>query len=457
MNITIDYSHCMSSNIGAKNGIPDELLDLQDGKLKQILARLSEKQKSGELGFFDLFQTVDTKSIQEYVKQTIDRFEDIVVIGIGGSSLGNRTLHQALNHPSISKGKRIPRVHVCDNIDPDAMSAIFHDVKSLQTTQFQIVTKSGSTAETLANFMIAYQTLKNAKINPASQIVAITDPASGDLLKLAKQEGFKTFPVPPNVGGRFSVLTSVGLLSAAYTGIQIDSLLQGAREISERCWNQNLKNNPAALIAFTLTYLCDQRGKFNVVFMPYSSRLKSFALWFCQLWAESLGKQGKGQTPIATEGAADQHSQIQLYMEGPEDKVLQFLRVRQPLSDYRLECDLSADSIDYLKGKSLQQLFLAEHTATATALARAGRPNFTIEIDTITEQNLGALFYVFEFATAIAGELWSINAFDQPGVEEGKRLTYAMMGRPKYESKKAELDEWQTNLKKFIWNPEDSK
>jgi glucose-6-phosphate isomerase len=451
MNIEIDYSHCVSSNIGAKNGIPDELFAMQNGKLQQILATLEQKRKSDELGFFQLFNTVDTKTIQEYVRQTAGRFEDIVVIGIGGSSLGNRTLHQALNHPSISKGKHFPRVHVCDNIDPDAMAAIFHDVKSLQTTQFQIVTKSGSTAETLANFMIAYQTLKNAKLNAADQIVAITDPASGDLLKLAKQEGFKTFPVPPNVGGRFSVLTPVGLLSAAYTGIDIDAILKGAQKMSERCWNQNLKDNPAALIAFILTYLCDQRGKFNVVFMPYAARLKSFALWFCQLWAESLGKQGKGQTPIATEGAADQHSQIQLYMEGPEDKVLQFLRVQEPLSDYTLACDLSADSINYLKGKSLQQLFLAEQTATATALARAGRPNFTIEIDRITEENLGALFYVFEFATAIAGEIWGINAFDQPGVEEGKRLTYAMMERPKYESKKAELDNWQSNLKKFVW------
>jgi glucose-6-phosphate isomerase len=242
------------------------------------------------------------------------------------------------------------------------------------------------------------------------------------------------------------------LVSAAYTGIDIEALLHGAKEMSERCWNQSLKNNPAGLIAFILTYLCDQRGKFNVVFMPYSSRLKSFALWFSQLWAESLGKQGKGQTPIATEGAADQHSQIQLYMEGPEDKVLQFLRVREPLTDYPLNCDLSADSINYLKGKSLQQLFLAEHTATATALARAGRPNLTIEIDRISERNLGALFYVFEFATAIAGELWNINAFDQPGVEEGKRLTYAMMGRARYEGKKEELDSWQKNLKKFVWS-----
>ena len=449
MNIQIDFSHCMASNIGPKNGVPDELLNLQSS-LQEALAALDQKRQSGELGFFDLYQSVNTEEINSYVKETLFRFEDIVVIGIGGSSLGNRTLHQALNHPLIQKGKHFPKVHVCDNIDPDALSAILHEVKSLPTTQFQVVTKSGSTAETLSNFMIAYRLLKNAKLNPSSQIVAITDPKSGDLLKLSKAEGFKTFPVPPNVGGRFSVLTAVGLLSAAYTGIQIESLLKGAKQMSEKCWEKELQKNPAAIIAFLLTYLCDHRSKSNVVFMPYSFRLKSFALWFCQLWAESLGKQGKGQTPIATEGAADQHSQIQLYMEGPEDKILQFLTVREPLEDFGLDADLSADSINYLKGKSLQQLFLAEHAATATALARAGRPNFTIEIDRITEENVGALFYLFEFATAIAGEFWKINAFDQPGVEEGKRLTYAMMGRPGFESKKAELDSWQQNLKRYV-------
>ena len=449
MNVHIDYSHCMASNIGPKNGVPDELLTLQSSNLKSALKVLEEKRKSGELGFFDLYDTTNTVEINSFVKETLFRFEDIVVIGIGGSSLGNRTLHHALNHPLRQKEKHFPRVHVCDNIDPDALHGILQEVKSLPTTQFQIVTKSGSTAETLANFMICYQILKNAGLKPASQIVAITDPNSGDLLKLARQEGFKTFPVPPNVGGRFSVLTAVGLVSAAYTGIRIDELLQGAKKMSEKCWEPDMKNNPAAIVAFLLTYLCDHRGKTNVVFMPYSSRLKSFAFWFCQLWAESLGKQGKGQTPIATEGAADQHSQIQLYMEGPEDKVLQFLTVREPLKDFELKADLSAASIDYLKGKSLQQLFLAEHAATATALARAGRPNYTIEIDTITEENVGALFYLFEFATAIAGEFWNINAFDQPGVEEGKRLTYAMMDRPGFESQKTDLDAWQENLKRY--------
>ncbi|MCI0412164.1 glucose-6-phosphate isomerase [bacterium] len=449
MNVHMDYSHCMASNIGPKNGVPDELLNLQTTNLQQTLSALNQRRTSGELGFFDLFQTTNTVEIDEYVKETLFRFEDIVVIGIGGSSLGNRTLHQALNHPLIQKEKHFARVHICDNIDPDALHAILQEVKSLPTTQFQVVTKSGSTAETLANFMICYQILKNAKLKPSSHIIAITDPQSGDLFKLAKQEGFKTFPVPPNVGGRFSVLTAVGLLSAAYSGIRIESVLEGAREMSVMCQEPDLQKNPAALIAFLLTYLCDARAKSNVIFMPYSYRLKSFAQWFCQLWAESLGKQGKGQTPIATEGAADQHSQIQLYMEGPEDKVIQFLTVREPIKDFVLNTDLSADSINYLKGKSLQQLFLAEHAATATALARSGRPNFTIEIDRITEQNIGALFYLFEFATAMAGEFWKINAFDQPGVEEGKRLTYAMMGRAGYESKKAELDAWQKNLKRY--------
>jgi glucose-6-phosphate isomerase len=443
--IQIDFSHCMASNIGARNGVPDELLHLQQETHSAALRSLRHKQSSGELGFFDLHSTNDVAQIETYVRNTKDKFQDIVVIGIGGSSLGNRALHQALNPPLTSRG-----IHICDNIDPDALHAILQQIRSLNTTQFHIITKSGSTAETLANFMIIFQMLKREKLNPADHIVAVTDPNSGDLLRLAKQEGFPVFHVPPNVGGRFSVLTPVGLLSAAYSGIEIAKLLEGARGMSERCWTESFPENPAALIAFLLTYLCGSRGKSNVIFMPYSAALKSFALWFCQLWAESLGKQGKGQTPVATEGAADQHSQLQLYMEGPEDKVILFLRVAQPSSDYTLECDLTADSIDYLKGKTLHQLFLAEQTATATALARSGRPNLTIEIDRVHEQNIGGLIYLFEFATALGGESWRINAFDQPGVEEGKRLTYAMMGRPKYEAKKQELDSWQQKLKRYV-------
>jgi glucose-6-phosphate isomerase len=162
-----------------------------------------------------------------------------------------------------------------------------------------------------------------------------------------------------------------------------------------------------------------------------------------------LGKQGRGQTPIATEGAADQHSQLQLYMEGPANKVLMFLRVEKPRVDYDLNCDLSADSLDYLKGKTLNQLFLAEHLATATALARAGRPNLTFTIERVDEELIGGLIYLFEFTTALAGEIWKINAFDQPGVEEGKRLTYALMGRPRFQQKKEELEGWQKKVKKF--------
>lgn len=449
MQVRMDYSHCMAANIGSRNGVPDELLTNQSPLLQEALGALERRRAGGELGFFDLFKTNNVKEIEDFVDSTRADIDDLVVVGIGGSSLGNRALHQALNHPLDLEGRKVPRIHICDNIDPDQLSAILHEIRALRYTQFQIVTKSGSTAETLANFMIFQSLLVKEHAHPKKHIVAITDPQSGDLLRLAKMEGYKTFVVPPNVGGRFSVLTPVSLLSAAYTDIQIGEILDGAREMSERCWSPDFSKNPAAILAFLLTYLCDSRGKSDVIFMPYCSSLKSLALWFCQLWAESLGKQGKGQTPVAAEGATDQHSQLQLYMEGPENKVVLFLKVDQPRVDYPLNIDLAADSLDYLKGKTLNQLFLAEHLATATALAQSGRPNLTLEIDRVNERNMGALIYMFEFATAIAGEIWKINAFDQPGVEEGKRLTYAMMGRPKYEQKGEELRNWQNSLKRF--------
>jgi glucose-6-phosphate isomerase len=252
--------------------------------------------------------------------------------------------------------------------------------------------------------------------------------------------------VPTDVGGRFSVLSPVGLLPAALVGIDVDGLLSGARRAIERSEADNLLQNPSALYA-ALHWAADtQLGARIHVLMPYTDRLREFAEWYRQLWAESLGKRvdrnGKvvhvGPTPVAAVGATDQHSQVQLFMEGPFDKVITFITVEdfgmdvpipnQPGVQESLPPDLA-----YLPGHTLGELLRAEYQATSAALTQMGRMNCTLRFPDLSAETLGEAIMFFQLATGYAGAWYGIDPFDQPGVELGKRLTYAAMGRPGYE------------------------
>jgi glucose-6-phosphate isomerase len=260
-----------------------------------------------------------------------------------------------------------------------------------------------------------------------------TDPALGALRRIAEAEGIPALPVPANVGGRYSVLSPVGLWPAAVTGIDIAALLEGAGAMVERCATDELARNPAGLFA-TLLHAADvEGGKPIHVLMPYSDRLRSLALWFQQLWAESLGKGEKGPTPLPALGAVDQHSQVQLFMEGPKDKVVVFVAVRDvgdPVAIPARHAEIS--ELGYLGGHSLGELLDAERRATADALRQAGRPSMTIELERVDAGALGALLMLFQIATVYAGALYGVDPLDQPGVELGKRLTYGLLGRSGY-------------------------
>ena len=283
---------------------------------------------------------------------------------------------------------------------------------------------------------------------------------SGALRQVVYDEGFRALAVPAGVGGRFSVLTAVGLFPAAVAGVKIDELLAGAAWMDERCKEASLWRNPAQLLA-TLLYLADTRHRRNiVVIMPYSDRLTGLAAWFAQLWAESLGKAQTldgtpahtGQTPIAAIGATDQHSQLQLYTEGPPDKVIMLLRVE----DHGRELSIPAaytdlDSLGYLGGTGLGQLLNLEQRATEMALVKQQRPVITLTVPQINAFTLGQLFYLFEAAVVFAGALYRVNPLDQPGVQESKRLTYGQVGRPGFEEKRAEVDAWLARkLERYI-------
>jgi glucose-6-phosphate isomerase len=446
--IKLNYANCLKEFVG-ETGITIEELNAMSPKITDAFKAIEKMKKDGKLGFMELpYKAELAKQIKAAAKKLSPEYENFVVIGIGGSALGNIALQQALRHPfwnylSSSERKGELRLFVPDNVDPDYIAGLI-DVLDVKKTLFNVISKSGSTAECLANFFILKKALeKKVGKEYVKHIIITTDSAKGYLRELADKEGILNFVVPANVGGRFSVFSPVGLLSAAFTGINIEKLLAGAAEMDAKCSNDNLLKNPAALYA-AVQYLFYWLKRPVSVMMPYSNALYGISDWYRQLWAESLGKRTNrrgevinvGPTPIKALGATDQHSQVQLYIEGPHDKVVTFLSVEQ------FDKTVKIPSYDnhYLGGRSLCELLKAEEEATRLALTKENRPNLTISMPKITPETVGQLIYMLELATAYAGELFDIDAFNQPGVELGKQLTYALMGRVGFEEKKAEIE-----------------
>ncbi len=365
------------------------------------------------------------------------RFSDVVVIGIGGSALGAAALHGALGDPSGGH----PMLHILDNPDPDSVAPLL-DRLDYSRTLFNVVSKSGSTAETLALFALARGRLALALGEEAVRrhIVVTTDPERGFLRAFAREHDLPTLPVPPGTGGRFSALSPAGLFPAAMTGIDIEAVLAGARATLARCASPSPAANPAGTLATLLHHADTELGLGVHVFMPYADRLRAFAYWVQQLWAESLGKArhtdggpaGTGSTPLPAFGPADQHSLLQLFMEGPRDKVIVFLRRQGPERDLGIPALPSHHPAipGWLAHTTLFELLDREQIATAEALRRAGRPNLTITLNRIEPFAVGALVMLFQLAVVHAGALYGVNPLDQPGVELGKKILAGLLGRP---------------------------
>jgi glucose-6-phosphate isomerase len=360
---------------------------------------------------------------------------DFVLVGIGGSALGPIALHRALNHPYYNQleVRPGPRMHFAENPDPNTLSAIL-DVVDPENTYINVVTKSGSTAETMANFLVLRRALVDAvgEAGYRERTVFTTDPESGYLRRIADREGIRELHIPQDVGGRYSVLTPVGLLPAAVSGLDAEALLSGAAQCAGEIGQQQAEH--PAVRGAAMHYLMDATRDRNIrVMMPYADALDRFAAWFVQLWAESLGKDGKGSTPLGAVGTTDQHSQLQLYMEGPQDKVIEFIQVDEHPKDLEIPAAYEdLEGVGYLGGHTLARLLNVECDATQKALTEAGRPNCNVRLGMVDEAHLGYLIYALEVQTAIAGALYGVNAFDQPGVEAGKQITYSRMGRPGY-------------------------
>ena len=448
----LDFNHAMAEAVGEHGIEYDELLALSD-RCAELDSELRSRRASGELPFYELpYQ--DVGAILTFVEAHRDRFDAFVGVGIGGSALGSIALHTALRHPyhnQLTSEQRggAPKMFFPDNVDPDRLKGLF-DVVDPARTLFNVITKSGSTAETMSTFLWVRELLiERLDDGWREHVVVTTDPEKGDLRKIAKREDLPSFEVPDGVGGRFSVLTPAGLLPAAFSGINIQELLDGAAAMDRRMQGRAPLENPAYVNA-CLHYLFDvNQGKHLAVMMPYVHALKGITDWYRQIWAESLGKKYAldgtivhvGPTPIKALGATDQHSQIQLYVEGPFDKVITFLAVDRCHNELTFPSayeDLG--SLGYLGGHTMNELIQAERMATEFALTRAGRPNVTITLPEVNPFTVGQLLYMLEVQTVFAGGLYRINPLDQPGVEEGKQATYALMGREGYERKREEIE-----------------
>lgn len=462
--IVLDYNNMLAPRLGGGHGIDPAALEGMAGRFRDAHADAQKRRQSGELGFYALVDESQTlKDIERFAEGVGQTFSTIVVLGIGGSALGTIALRTALLDPfwnELGDEERdfFPKLYVLDNIDPATIKP-FLDRLDIRRTLFNVVSKSGGTAETMSQYLIIRERLQQELGDGyKAHLLFTTDPAKGVLREIADAEGIPTLPIPPTVGGRFSVLSAVGLLPAALVGIDVAELLAGARAMVARCGTDVLKDNPAAIFA-AMQYLADTEKHANVhVMMPYSDPLKDVADWFRQLWAESLGKQkGRsgddvhtGPTPVKALGATDQHSQVQEYVEGPFDKTITFLAVRDHEVDLaipRLHSDLT--ELGYLGGHTLNELLNTERLATEAALAKRGRMNATIELPRVNAHAIGELFMLLQIATVYSGFFYGIDPMDQPGVELGKQLTYGIMGRGGYEqarqeweSREPKRDEW---------------
>lgn len=463
MNLRFDYSQMMAESIGPEHGITESEIQKLMPRVNGIAADINNRRAAGELGFYDLPNNpASAKEVSELAESLRAKCEDLVVLGIGGSALGGIALCRALCHPlhnllSQAERKGAPRVFFLDNIDPLTCRAVFEKV-NLEKSVFAVITKSGNTAETLSQFLIVRKLLEQKLGRAAAKdhLVIITGERPNSLRTLAEKAEYTTLSIPQNVGGRFSVLSPVGLFPAAMLGIDIFELLAGAGYMAKRCSSKSLRQNPAYL-AGVLHYLGDvKKGLDIAVVMPYSDALYQVGFWFRQIWAESLGKaddvSGKkvyaGQTPVVALGATDQHSQLQLYTEGPFNKMVTFLRVENHGAALRIPRTAEIDYA-YLGGHTLGELINIEARATQMALTRAGRSSMSLTLPELNPFTIGELLFMLEVQTVFTAGLYNVNPLDQPGVESSKRYIQGMMGRPGFEKETQEAANRRQQSKRF--------
>ncbi len=461
--IQIDYSNVMADRIGRRDGLTLQGLKGLEKRAARVHKDLMAGRTRGDIEFPDLpYKRKDLPEIRKLARKSA-RYENLVVLGIGGSALGIRALISALCPPwynLLPRSKRKgPRIFVADNIDPDNFTALL-DLCDPRETLFNVISKSGGTAETMSQFLIVRDMLirRLGKKGYREHTIATTDPKTGILREIVKKDGLTSLAVPPRVGGRFTVLTPVGLFPTAAAKIDVSALLAGAARMEKRCRVKSLMRNPAYLLG-AIMYLEFTRGKNIAVMMPYASSLLDCAEWFQQLWAESLGKErkvgakkvGVGSTPVRSLGVTDQHSQLQLYQDGPRDKLIIFVRAKKFADRAGIPGGFPGiEGVSYLSGHSLEELLLDEQQATEMALSRAGRPNIRIDLPKVDAYSIGQFLYLWEWVTAFTGGLLKVNPFDQPGVDLSKKYAKALLGTKGSEAMAGEVRRFFSKGKRYM-------
>ena len=445
MSIVLDYAEMLATNLKV-NGIEPERLKTDLAQKFQLTHdAIKAVSISNGLGFLDLDSTRNTLDhIEALAEKYRKRFRAVVVVGIGGSSLGVQALCQALlgeswNLRDDKSRRHCPKVYFLDNLDPVSVHELL-ELIDIESTFFNVVSKSGSTAETLALYAIIENRVREemGSDEASKHFLFTTDPSIGTLRSMAEDKGIVSLKVPPEVGGRFSVLSPASLFLGALVGLDVRRIIKGATAAKEQCRTPILEKNKAGMVSMLLHTVDVEQGRNVHVLMPYCDRLHKFSLWFQQLWSESLGKErnslgelvNSGPTLLTAQGARDQHSQLQLFAEGPENKVIFFLTLREYGSDMKIPVKTSdPDLFQCFSERGIGELLNLEHRATAESLRRKGRPTMTLELEDLDEEVMGELLMLFMMATVYAGDLYQVDALDQPGVELAKRLTFELLDR----------------------------
>lgn len=431
MPFTIDHSACLASSVG-KGGLDEATFERSLGALAPAVARLEQQRQDGSLALLQVpDQTDDLPALRDVAATLMETCSHVVVLGTGGSSLGGQTLNALVDRGFGPPAGR-PQLIFLDNVDPDSFSALFTSV-DLSRLGVIAISKSGGTAETLCQFAILLHALLREvdESRLAARVAVVTEPKDSPLKALAERFRLPVLDHDTGVGGRFSVLTNVGLLPACLAGLDLEALRGGAGSVLDATLSGATAEGAAPAVGAAVSIgLQRANGVTQTVLMPYLDRLAHFGLWYRQIWAESLGKDGKGTTPIRAMGTVDQHSQLQLYLAGPWDKMFSVLRMDTQSEGRRVDPDLLDDPrLDYLAGRRMGDLLDAEARATADTLIRNGRPTRQILIDALDEETLGGLFMHFMLETILAAHLLEVDPFDQPAVEEGKVLAREYLER----------------------------
>jgi glucose-6-phosphate isomerase len=427
------YDHeiegCLAETIG-DNGLEEDELDGVLGRAESALAELKRRCQTGALPALRIAgKRDDLTALGELADEFRRRFADVLVLGIGGSSLGGQTV-TALADLGFGPRPGAPRLHFIENIDPASVAALFAAIDPAKTGVVAI-SKSGATAETLAQLLAVLDWLRQSLgAAAADRCIALTEPRDNPLRRLAVAQKMRLLDHDPGIGGRYSVLSTVGILPALIAGLDAAALRQGAATVLDQTLAATeARQSPPALGAALAVGLAEHRSIDITVLMPYIDRLAPFGLWYRQLWAESLGKNGLGTTPVGALGAVDQHSQLQLYLAGPADKLFTLITLEQAGAGPSLPAELATDpALAYLAGKRLGDLLVAEQRATATSLLRQGRPTRMIRLARLDEERLGALIMHFMLETILAADLLDVDAFSQPAVEDVKVLARQYLG-----------------------------